>query len=579
MAAPVGVRPRSAVRVTVAPQLPPDAVARRDGDASEASAATAAARDEGMLARVRAPYDALVEPYLKALDRRPAPYLEVAHDGIREFVVLDETLWEQLFDLYLYHGWDAIARVDRGIRALFPRAAPPGSTWAPAIRFFDQTRALLGGLVRDALIELERASAVRMIGNLSVSAVAVDRAWARYGIRRTVRIAERPVGADAVVEEEVESFSFGEDARAEELVVALREAVLARAHYEAELQKVADVRAAVQRLRGTAQRFQQRGRPLSSDAQLAGELAIKDAQAKTLEDAATALYRTMLTVVNDQSPLALIALEGLVPKFERRDLEELLGAALWHLRGRLDKLGRQIDPDRGKVAALLTGTAAANLEGQSSVDAGPALVVPVDGPERAVIAAAMEGFGRDGGWFPMLHEGTLQQLAEAGDIPPDSWLYVVWNRYVVALGRTLAERRAQDEATTAFWSGFSKAAAAASLALLVTPFAKVGAALRGAVAIADLVLLAHTVSSVTGQLAQFEELRDKAVLGADAFSIEGLGRLGELGAYRERLVAGLSQQLLIELALIATGARWPVVKEALTLRGYVQDLEMLLTEG
>jgi hypothetical protein len=190
----------------------------------------------------------------------------------------------------------------------------------------------------------------------------------------------------------------------------------------------------------------------------------------------------------------------------------------------------------------------------------------------------MERFNRDGGWFPMLHEGTLQQLAEAGDIPPDSWLYVVWNRYVVALGLTLAERRAQDEATTAFWSGFSKAAAAASLGLLATPFAKVGAVLRGAVAIADLVLLAHTVSSVTGQLAQFEELQDKTVLDADAFAIEGLGRLGELGAYRERLLAGLSQQLLVELALIATGARWPLVKEALTLRGYVQDLETLLGE-
>jgi hypothetical protein len=577
-AAPVRTRPRSPVRVVVTPQLPPDAVARTD---DELSGDAAAQRDQSMLERVRAKYDLRLEVYRKALNGRAAPFLEVTNDDVKELVVLDGSLWQQLFDIYLYHGWDGIQRVDRGIRALFQVTIPPTSVWVPARRFFEETHALLGGMVRDALVELERASAARMTTNLSVSAVAVEKAWARYGITRTVRTETRPVPVsvpDVTVEEEVETFQFGNEAQTQTLFESLTVAVRRRTEYEAELQRVANLREHVQRLRATAERFRKRGRPLSSDAQLTRELDFKDEEAKTLEEKATALYRGMLAVVNDHSPLGLLALEGLAPGFQRAEMESLLGAILWQTHARLDTLGGQVDADRSKVRGLLPGTAFADLDGRSPANASGALVVPVEGPERAVINAALDRFGNDGGWFPVIHEATLHQLVEAGEIGPDSWLFVVWNRYVTALARVLGERRQDDEAWASFWSGFSKAAAAASLTLLATPAAKVGVVLRGAVAVADLVLLLHTVMSVTGQLARLEELQNQQVLHPDAFSVEGLGRLGELGAYRRQLLEGMAQQVLIELALIATGARWPVVKEALMLRGYLQDLETLLAE-
>lgn len=562
---------RSPVRVVVTPRLPPDAVARADDEP------VAARRDEGLLERVRARYDVRLELYLKALNRRRPPYLEVTNEGTRELVVLDGTLWQQLFDMYVCHGWDAISRVDQGISGLFGVAIPATSTWVPARPFYEETRALLGGLVRDALVELEQASATRMVANMRASTVAVDRAFAHYDITRTVRTVFRPVGADAVVEEEVESFAFGQG-KADALFDALTHAVRTRAEYEAELQRIADMRAAVQRLRVTAKRFRDRGRPISSDAELTRELDLRSEQAKGLDAEATALYRSMLAVVNDHSPLGLLALEGLSPGFERRDMEALLGATLWQLRARLDQLRGQVRPDRSMVRALLPGTAFADVNDRSAGTRTGALVVPVEGPERAVIAAAIERFADDGAWFPVIHEDTLHQLADLGAIAPDSLLFTVWNRYAITLGRVLAERRADDERTAAFWSAFSKAAAAASLALLVTPAAKVGVALRGVVAAADLVLLMHTVSSVTGQLARLEELQDQRVLAPDAFSVEGLGRLGELGAYRQRLLAGLSQQILIELVLISSGTGWPAVKEALMLRGYLQDLDTLLAE-
>jgi hypothetical protein len=574
----VDTRPRSSVRVVVTPLLPPDAVANVD---DEPSGNVAAQQDQSMLARVRARYEQRLERYERVLNGRAAPYLEVTNDNVKELVVLDGSLWQQLFDIYLYHGWDGIGRVDSGIRGLFQVTIPPTSVWAPARRFFEETRALLGGMVRDGLIELERASVARMTTNLSRTATAIENAWAHYGITRTVHTTTRPVAADAAgatFEEEVETFQFGHEAQTQALFESLTAAVQQRTQYEAELQRVANMRTHIQQLRATATRFRTRGRPLSSDAQLTRELDLKEAEAKRLEDKATAFYHSMLVVVKDHSPLGLLALEGLAPGFKRTAMEGLLGAMLWHTRARLSTLRGQVNAGQSKVRTLLPGTSFADLDGRQAASVSDALVVPLEGPERAVISAALDRFGKDGGWFPVLHEATLHQLAEAGEITPDSWLFVVWNRYVTALTRVLGKRRQDDDASAEFWSGFSKAAAAASLTLLVTPAAKVGVALRGAVAVADLVLLLHTVTSVTGQLAYLEELQNQQVVHPDAFSVEGLGRLGELGAYQRRLLEGMAQQVVIELALIAAGARWPVVKEALMLRGYLQDLETLLVE-
>jgi alpha-beta hydrolase superfamily lysophospholipase len=115
----------------------------------------------------------------------------------------------------------------------------------------------------------------------------------------------------------------------------------------------------------------------------------------------------------------------------------------------------------------------------------------VEGPERAVIDAAIDRLGKDGGWFPLVHEPTLHRLVEDEQIPVDSWAYTVWSRYVTTLARVLAERRLRDDARTAFWSAFSKGAAVASLALLTSPAPEFAVPLRGAVAIADFVLLSH----------------------------------------------------------------------------------------
>jgi hypothetical protein len=564
--------PRTPVRVAVTPRLPAASVARLDEDPDTEEASVLA--DQTLMERTRAAYDVRLQRYATALGRRNAPYLEVANGGGKELIVLDAGLWQQLFDLYLYDGWEGIRRVDTAIRSLFRRRIPPTSVWAPAVRFYEQTRTLLGGLVRDTLADQERLCAVRITTRLSVSAVALESAWTHYGVVRTVTTVERPVGADATAEEDIETFAFTQEAPTQALFEALTAAVGQRVAYEAELQRVADMRTHIKRLRDMTQRARARGRPLSSEAQLVRELDVTEEETARLEETATALYVGILQIMNDHSPFGALALEALAPGFTRDRMESVLGAALWQLHARLDVLGGQIDEDRSKVGLLLPGTSLVDPDRP-----GPdALTVPVEGPERAVVDAAIERLGKDGGWFPLVHEPTLHQLVEDEQIPVDSWAYTVWSHYVSTLARVLAERRLQDDARTAFWSAFSKGAAVASLALLTSPAPEFAVPLRGAVAVADFILLVHTITSVTGQLAQLAELQNQQLVHPDAFSVEGLGRLGELGVHRQRLLAGLTQQLLIELALTAAGARWPVIKEGLLLRGYYQDLDTLLGE-
>lgn len=140
-------------------------------------------------------------------------------------------------------------------------------------------------------------------------------------------------------------------------------------------------------------------------------------------------------------------------------------------------------------------------------------------------------------------------------------------------------RRQSEEASQRFWKAFSKAAAAASLATLVTPAtAEFAPVLRGAAAVADLVLLAHAIYSVSAQLSQLNELLTEQLIGPDAFALESLSRLGELGAFRTQLLNSLGEQVLLQLVLIAASARWTPVRKLLIASGYLLDLDTLLSD-
>jgi hypothetical protein len=506
------------------------------------------------------------------------PELPVTLDTA-ETVIIDDELFEHLFDIYVYHGWAGIQRVEDAIARLVPSTPSGGvsdSWWGPAWRFFLFTRNLLAMLIRDAIAELEQRAAARMIRHLSQVAAAVNDAWtARYRITRTERTVIEPYYKAATRARQVVTYSFADTAESKALFGALTQAVNQRVEHEELLQRVARIRDQVQTLRQITRQKQQRGRPLSSERQLTSELDLKEQEQKQLEERSAGLLSAMQAVIMNSSPLGLLVLEGLATGFTQPQMENLLGATLWELYAHLDTLGARIDPGRSQSAALMAEISAAEFD---ALPERQRALVQLGGPEATVVNAAVMNLPKEPAWLPLLHEQTLHLLLESGEIRRDSFTFVVFTHYVTTLGERLEAERRNEEASQTFWRAFSRVAAAASLVLLVTPVSGVGAVLRGAALVADLVLLAHAVSSVTQQLARIDQLRDQQLLHANAFSVEGLGRLGELGTYRHELLDGITQQLLIELLLIVTGARWPSVKRLLIVRGYLQDVETLLAD-
>jgi hypothetical protein len=508
------------------------------------------------------------------------PELPVTLDA-EETLVVDGELFEQLFLIYVYHGWAGIRRVEDAIARLIPSTLAGGtslSPWGPAWRFFLFTRNLLAMLIREALAELERRAATHLVTHLSEVAWKVnDAVTAKYKITRketTVSVPDpRAGGAWRYV-----TYTFGEQEESKALFAALTQAVEQRVAYEELLQRVARMRDHIKVLRGYAQRSRERGRPLSSERQLTAELDLKEEEQKQLEERSASLLGAMKALIMYNSPLGLLVLEGLPRGFSQPHMENALGALLCELSDHLDRLGKGIDPQLSQTAEVLGGVSAAEFDAWPEVQRAR---VPAAGPEAAVADAAVTGLSRHPAWFPLLHQPTLNLLLGSGEIPRDSFTFVVCCHYAAALEERLqAEQQAEKEAK-AFWREFNWLAALASIMLLIAAPASgpglVVTVLQRTAGIAGLVLLAHQVSSVTQQLARLDELRDLQLLHPDAFSVEGLGRLGELGIYRQELLDGITQQLLVELLLIASGSQWRLVKKLLTLHGYLQDVQTLLT--
>jgi hypothetical protein len=501
-----------------------------------------------------------------------------------ETLVLDGGLFEQLFDVYLYHGWDGIRLAEQAVAQRVPDAPSAGtsdSPWPAAWRYFLFARNVLALLIRDALEQLERRAAGRIAANVKEVRTRLEDAYTtKYRVHRTeyrlppTEHPRSPLAKHGAAKSTKATYDLENQEESKTLYKALTGAVERRVAYEQTLRQTALGRADTARFRGIVQRARETGSPLSNE--YAYELDRTEQSLAAVERRTLDLYQGMKDLIGLNAPLGLLLVEGLPAGFPEALMEDKLGAVLWELKTRAQELDAAVDPGRSLAATLLSDIGPAEFDAWPDVQRA---LVPAAGPEATVVEAALARFKEEPAWFPLLHETTLNELFSYEELPRDSFTFPVFVHYLVALSDRLEARRQAEEANKAFWQAFAKLAATASLLLLLTPAGPVGVAIRVVSVSADLALLAHTVSSVTQQLDRLDELRDRQLLEPDAFSVQAIGRLGELGLYRERFVAGLGQRLLVELVLIATGARWGPVKKLLLLRGYLQDVETLLADG
>lgn len=506
-----------------------------------------------------------------------------------ETLVVDTNLFTNLFDIYLVHGWAGIRHIENQLtaRARPDEGAPYGGTvvsvWRPAWTFFAFTRNLLAVLVRNALIEIERLAATRIVGQISTGAAALARAWqSEFKISRNVRYEERSVYDKDGIEVgephliEVSTYAFGDQNLSATLYKALTDAITQRVEYEALLERIEDLRAEIQHTKRHIE-HQRQPRVKQHYREKLTSMASNEKQLSDLEAATREFFNAMRVVIHMNCPLALLVLDGLKPGFKQSEMEQLIGETLWQLYSRIDTLGLGIDPQRSRAAEVLPG-----IQSEEQVEVALErlrIARDWDGPEVTLIDVAIKRLPKEPAYFALLNEATLNLLVESGEIERDSLAFAVFCHYDLALIDRMEAERQREEATVAFWKAFGQAAAAASLASLVTPAAGLAPLLRGASAIAGLVLLAHNVSSVVQSLALLDQLVAERLIEPNAFALESLSRLTELAAFRKDLLQNMPEQLLAELLLIAVGARWVPLKKLLVMRGYLMDLEVLFGNG
>ena len=497
------------------------------------------------------------------------PSLPVVPDagGGEETLVIDEDLFTSLIDVYVVHGWSGVAAIGEALEKQVKPAGLPTSggttltVWRAAWTFFVHTYNLLALLVRDGLMEIERRAAVRIIGRLSTCAVALARAWrTEFQFTRTMTT----IGGGRAGAVQVPTYTMRNLGLAETLFAALTEAVNQRARSDELVQRLTNAREQIRRLAA-------KPRPRKKHTERLRLLRVTEAQLAEFREATKGFYAGMAAVVHLNCPLALLVLDGLAPGFSRTEMEQLLGEALWSLYSRVDELGAGIDPAVSRTRA--------DLAFADPPDRFSRLSVGRDGPEGVLIDSAISRLAKDPAYFALLHETTLHEMARSGEIEADSLAGVVYHRYVLTLIDKMELRRQQEEGAKAFWTAFGKAASAISIASLFTPAAAIAPLVRGAAFIADLVLLAHAVSSAVEELGRLEEVLGERLIGPNVFALENLARVADLCALRRDFIENLSEQLFVELVLIVAGARFLPVKKLLIARGFLFDIETLFDDG
>jgi hypothetical protein len=552
-------------------------------------------RQDPLSERLRAAYQKRLEAYDRELasalgilagDNPDAvvsryPQLAITID-VAETVTIDNLLFTTLFDIYVTSGWSGILVLEDALRqrARPDEGQPSGGTsisvWPAAWRFFVFTRNLLALLIRDGIVEIEQLAARRIIAALSKGAAVVAQAWSgQFQLTREVKTVNTAV-AGMPARRDVVTYRFGDQALAEALYRAMKDAVDQRVRYEQIVQRLADVREDIKWTRsrlehtttrkGKRKRAQQRLESLKTS-----EQALKEIEAATRD-----WYASMTKVIYMNCALALLVLDGLKPGFTQKEMEQLIGEALWPLYERIDELGFGIDPDNPRSKVDLPGLPD---EGPAAIDVIERLDVPREGFEASLINRAVDGLNDRPAYFALLHEGTLHTLVSADEIDRDSFAFVVYFHYVSTLIDTMDAIAQSEKAMEDFWKAFSKGAAALSLASLAAGQAEIAPFLRLLAGVGDFMLLAHSISSIVNQLAQLDRAVSERLINDDAFALESLRRVAELIAFRRQLQEQIGEQLLLQLILIVAAVRWAPVKKLLIAGGYLLDVQTLLSDG
>jgi hypothetical protein len=507
------------------------------------------------------------------------PALSRSSDRAEE-IVIDGDLFGVLLDIYLFEGWPAIAELEKDVAARAqpegqpdaPSGGVPALPWLAAHRFFVYCRNMLALLVTESLVDLERRAATRMIERLSRTAARVATAVRQeFGISLKVTTVVSQ-DMDAPTQQSV-TYTFANQPLMKTITRAVGDAVTQRAEFEKLLEHLANIKDLLRNVNHKIQRNElRRQKPRPSDLRDRERLIAAEKKATELRDASAGWFEAMKSIIDMNSPWALLVIDGLKPGFDQEMLEDVLGRSLWQLYENIDDLGTAIDPGKSRIRTLLPGLV---ITDQGRIDPGAVqrLSIPDSGPEAAIASAVLAGVNADPGLIALLHAPTWRLLVHQGEVGVDSFEYVVMHHYLESLSDRM------DALAPGEKSPVELVLAVLAVALLVTPLAELAPALSAASDAANLALMAYQISSVTNHLAQLDRAIAMQILDSDAYAMPALGQLGELMLARAEYTSHLTDELMMEFLFTIAAGQWPLVRKMLIARGFVSDLQTIIASS
>jgi hypothetical protein len=475
-------------------------------------------------------------------------------------MIYDRTLHQQLLQIYVVHGWTGIEAVQKALKQAKTSARTgPLHPWEYVTSFFGFTRGLLILSIREALMEIEKKAAERLVLELSLSARLVNQVWAKLDIRSSTTNARGqtqnvPTGKtspswDTPITVKRIFYRFGNTDCAARLYPLVHRAV--QAHTDiAHLKELRDQKDS--KLRPVHDDFT----TLEEVAAIMKEVADLDAEISRMESEIGTLYED----VNAECPLVLLAVPLLELPFDREAMEQTVGECLANFYGESERIAaahNQYD----RVATLIPG---------DRPDTSPELLFsPGFAPERTVVKAVLDGALDDLGLLALMSEEILRRIAQNGPVPFDSFEYVVLMHYITVLQRELIDEKETAEAVEHV---VTKVSALLSLVLSASPPGRVVSALSSILAVS---VLTYVTYSTVHRLAILDRQLGQRLAGFDRQSAAEMVALGELAQMRASYLKEITANVLKEIALIVAAGAVPNFRHLLHVRGFYLDLETL----
>jgi hypothetical protein len=501
-----------------------------------------------------------------------------------EEIVFDGELLATLLELYVVDGWEPIVEIGRQIgerldRLRKAREASGGvspealelALWEPVDALFRLARNAVGLLVREELAAIETLAGERLDAQIATgqdgfSGLAGQLQWTRVDVRTVV---QRTGDTETVQRPQLKDRDL-----AETFKKALEDAVRCRRQLDLTLAELARVNADARNAGpGGGTGAGPGGGGGTGGAQGGGGGATVGLERAVVQ--AREFAKVAKEQLTTNSPLLLLVLPALRPGFGTTEMESELYDQVEGTRATLAELREAVLPKVPHTTEVARG-----VDVKTEPPLFPALLAadpPALGIEAEMAMRAADGLAGASSWFALLSERTLHALVADGAIAADSLTYVVYAHYVQALAAQLDRRARDEEASREFWLRFSKLAAAASLASLLVPAtAAVGAAVRAAAAVGDLLLLGSRVWSVTEELRRIQRLSGQAVAESST-AVEALGQLGDLLSVRQDLLDGLAEDAVMMLLMhLVSLPDVQLIRRGLVAYGFYQDVEVLL---